>query len=251
MQISFIAVGASGLKQVSEIAKRWQKTEWKDRVNWELFYVGSDSFKKSDWTPIFNSIQDKKLVLLDLMGADKEFCQALYSHLEDFTGDIIVLNASDQKIRSLTRIGKFSMKGMSKMGKDKSSGPDSMRKMMKMIQTMENVGKALPIGKLRDMRNYFWFGKYWRFANEKNIEGMFYLLGKDYLGYKDFPAIKPPETIDEVLIFDPVTKSSYKSLKNYLKDVPHNSAKATVGILFSNNNYPVDTFPVLKELSTL
>ncbi len=249
MQIVFIAVGTSGLNQVRKIGERWEQSQWRDRVNWELHYVGSDAFAQKDWEPILQSILGKRLVLLDLMGVDKEFCQALYSHLDDFPGDIVVLNASEQRIRGLTRLGKFSLQRMSRMGENRSAEQTGMRKMMKMIQRMEAVGEALPIGKLRDMRNYFWLGKYWKFADEQNIENLLFLLGREYLGYKDFPAYQPPVTIDEVILYDPVTKRGYRHLDHYLEDVSLFPEKATIGVLFSNNNYPVDTFPILTELA--
>jgi cobaltochelatase CobN len=251
-RICIIAVGASGLTQVRKLAREWERGPWGRRFQFSLHYIGGDDLDPRDWPNVLDAVEGQDIVFLDTMGAPKDFSDALYDRMTRFSGHIVALNADRMNIRALTRLGSFSMGMMSKMGQRKRPGgdqPTSPAKMIRMARMMERVGRALPIGPLRDMRNYFWLVKYWQLANARNIENMLYLVGRDYLGYKDLPAAQPPVTIDGLLLMAPSpSEGVYETLDDLWRVHPRDASKPTIGLLYNSNTYPVDTHPATARL---
>ncbi|PLC64134.1 magnesium chelatase subunit H [Vulcanisaeta sp. EB80] len=53
----------------------------------------------------------------------------------------------------------------------------------KVLNVVEKVFRTLPLGVLRDYRNYIWLTKYWTYWGERNLENMLKLLLSEYLGF--------------------------------------------------------------------
>jgi cobaltochelatase CobN len=249
--ICIIAVGAAGLNQVRKLTHKWQQGPWRGRLQADLHYVGDDYLDPRDWPAVLESVEGKDIVFLDTMGTPKDFSDALYDRMTHFSGHVVVLNADRMNIRSLTRLGHFSMGMMSRMKRGKrtqSDKPASPNRMMRMVRMMERIGQALPVGPLRDMRNYFWLVNYWQLTNEHNVENMLYLVGREYLGFKDFPRAQPPITIDGLLIMEPDSLAVYETVDDLWRAHPRDASKPTIGLLYNSSTYPVTTHPATARL---
>lgn len=241
--ITIISVSAVGLSQLRALGLR---SPWRERLDLRLQYIGNDALRHADWGPIFASIQGADMLLLDLMGAPANLSRALTQDVARFSGHIVVLNGDTMATRALTRLGGFSMAGMAK--ESETGELPSLDAIQRMTAMMEKVGTLLPVGKLRDMRNYLWLVRYWQFIDPENCEQMLRLLGRDYLGFGDLPKPEPPRTLDQATIYDPTTRQMSPDLRRYRAKVPLNPDRPTVAMLFRNTTYPVDLFPVMGQV---
>jgi len=241
--VTIISVSAVGLSHMRALGLR---SPWRERLNLRLQYIGRDALHPADWEPIFASIQGADILLLDLMGTPKDLSGALVQQIAGFTGHVVVLHGDSMAIRTLTRLGGFSMAGMAK--ESETGEPPSLDAIQRMMAMVEKVGTLLPVGKLRDMRNYLWLVRYWQFANPENCEQMLRLLARDYLGHSDLPKPEPPQTLEQVAIYDPVAHRVYPDLRHYRAEVPAQPHRPNVAVLFRNTTYPVDLFPIAGRL---
>lgn len=241
--ITIISVSTVGLNQMRALG---QQSPWRERLRLRLHYIGRDALRPTDWALVLESIQGADMLLLDLMGAPRDLSSALTQRLTGFPGHIVVLNGDSMATRALTRLGGFSMAGMAK--ESQSGEPPSLDAIQRMTAMMEKIGSLLPVGKLRDMRNYLWLVKYWQFADPENCEQMLRLLARDYLGFGDLPKPEPPRTLDQVAIFDPVARRIFADLRQYHAAFPPDPTRPTVALLLRNTTYPVNLFPVAGQL---
>ena len=238
MKIVVISVSASALNLLAELAPGWPELEL------SLDYVGGVDFDEDRWSETVDRINFGRIVLLDLMGAPQEFCRLVQDRLTGFTGQIVVLNSSLPSLRFLTRLGRFSLKAVGRMAE--GSGPPDMAKMETMMDRAEKLGRRLPVGPLRDMRNYLWLVKYWLFADRDNLTSLLDLLARDYLGLKKRPKPQPPRTREDLSLYHPGQGRVYDSFGQYAECIQPD--KPSVALLFYNNNYPVNTHPAAARL---
>ncbi len=253
MKLCIIAVGASSIIEIEKSCRTWADGPWAGRCEVSTHYVGSDFLSEETWPAIFQSLYQSDLVLLDTMGVPDAFGNALAEGIADFKGHVVVVNATSVAVRSLTRLGGFSLNMMRRMDVDKKDdsekkAPRDPARMMKMVEWMEKVGRAIPVGPLRDMRNFLWISKYWLYGTRINIENMLYLIGREYFGYKDFPKPKPPAVIDDCSIMDPASGRIFKSISHYHESFPPEETKPGLGLFFRSRTYPLDTHPVISRV---
>ncbi len=242
MNLTCIAVGASGLTALDRLVSNDNETYgW---LTTRLHYVGSDSFSRSDWSPVFADLRTSDMVVLDLMGAEREFVEALRLELTDFQGSVVVVNASSRKIRGVAKLGGFSGGMMSGRKRKGSSGGD----MTKMLERLEKLGKAVPVGPLRDMRNYLWIGRYWRFASDDNIASMVALIGREYADRSELPQPSPPVTIERAILLDPANGKTWNSFEEFTSERAWREDAPTVALLFSPGTYPANLHPLTAGL---
>jgi cobaltochelatase CobN len=248
-KICFVAVGSSGLNRVQEILGKWEESNWRKVIEVDLFYVGQDQLDPEIRARIMNSLSGSDFAFLDTMGVPKDFNDALMEQIPALEGEVAVVNSDRMSLRFQTKLGRFSMAGMGRDGimGNGSKAPD-MGKMAKMIQMMETVGKALPVGRLRDLRNYLWLSKYWRFSTPENIENMLFLIGREYFGLRDLPKPSPPQIRDRLCVLDPGSGESFENLDQLWNRTGFNPQRGTVALLYSISNYPVDAYPVVADL---
>ncbi len=252
MKLTCIAVGASALAALTDAVEG--RTDLGIDLKWlesRLHYVGSDSFSRASWDSVFADIPGSDMILLDLMGAEKEFVEALRVELEGFAGAVVVVNASSRKIRGVTRLGSFSgaMMGGGTRGRKHPERSGTRRgDMVRMIERLEKLGKAIPIGPLRDLRNYLWIGMYWRFADKRNLRSLLALVGREYGGRRALPRPEPPKTIDRAVIMVPDTDRIYDSFEAYREAEGWIEGRAAVAVLFSPGTYPANLHPATAAL---
>jgi len=57
-------------------------------------------------------------------------------------------------------------------------------KAFKVINFIERISRTLPLGVLRDYKNYVWLTKYWAFWGKRNLENLLKLILSEYFGVK-------------------------------------------------------------------
>ena len=259
MRLVCIAVGASALTQLERYTADPSADSPSSEYEILLHYVGGDHFGPKDWAPIFRDLEGSDMVLLDLMGVSKDFGETLFTRLIGFSGDIVVINTSLKKMRGLTRLGSFTMKSMSgnmggktgkkeKRNKKEKGAVSAMDKMRRMIDSMEKIGKALPVGPLRDVRNFIWIGKYWRFPTEKNIQSLINCIGRDYFKISSLPKPEAPEIVQVGVIQHPKEEKSYTDYLSYAEEHRFTPEKPMALLLYSQSQYPVNTHPAVADL---
>lgn len=244
MKCTCIGVGATAL---SKLRREVADSSAGRKFQVAAHYVGGDNFDENSWEDVFSDIPDSDLLILDLMGVPVDFAKALDERLEQFEGDIVVVNTSVEKVRKRTRLGRFSTAGMSS-SKDKNPDADTMDKMRKMIGAMEKIGKTLPIGILRDMRNYLWIVKYWRYSSDFNIRQLVCMIGREYFGIGGLPRPLAPEIPENAVIMSPLGRKQYQTYEEWAEAWSFHDEHPRVLLLYSSSPYPVDTHPPTEEL---
>jgi cobaltochelatase CobN len=57
-------------------------------------------------------------------------------------------------------------------------------KVFKVLNTIEKISKVIPLGVLRDYRNYIWLTRYWVYWGRHNLENLFKLILSEYFNVK-------------------------------------------------------------------
>jgi len=252
IHLCIVAVGASAIRATEKVVHTWNAGQWPQRCILTTHYVGSDTFSEQQWPRIFRTIAESNFLLLDTMGVSQEFSDALAEGLAEYRGHIVVVNATSVGVRSLTRLGSFSLGMLRRMGKatpdQRNEQTTDVNRMMQLAGWMEKLGKTLPVGPLRDMRNFFWICRYWFYGTVHNIENMLYLIGREYFGGSDFPVPEPPAVFDDCAIMDPESGRVFKTTRAFFTAFPPDPAKPNVALLFRTKSYPLDTHPVTSTL---
>ena len=256
---------------------------FRDQIRIHPHFVGEQQADAQMLTAIAEDIRGADLLLLDLMGAPAsvvDLCETVLDRNADaggadadpFNGDVVLLGTGSEFLRSCMKLGKFNMASLKKMmpsgmgntpqsamgmgkgskGKDpngrKGGGRHRIPDMEKMLDRMETLGKMIPVGPLKDMRNWLQMSKLWRFAGPDNIRNMLLLICRDYGGFKTLP--KPGALIDysRYVLFDPGELRGFDTLEDLKSAWGWDDGRKTVGVLFYNFNYPNYTAGIFSEI---
>ncbi|MBD3315287.1 MAG: hypothetical protein GF344_05835, partial [Chitinivibrionales bacterium] len=275
MKICILSVSTTALNALASVIK--QQAWVCGSLELCCFFAGNDSLTGKALTESLDTAKASDLVILDLMGVDDQVQRAIGEELQGFAGPVIVTNSDKASVRGLTRLGKFSLAGMSEMGAMKGKRPtamekpeepmgtggdlrkkkpsgmgkmgseganswqDQMRKARRMMAMAEKAGTVLPVGPLRDMRNYFWAAKYWRYADEYNMYNLLCLLAREYGNVSEAPTYKPPREVEDATIFDPREAKSFKSYSAWVKNHEVDTSLPMTVVFYNSGRYPVDT----------
>ncbi len=211
--------------------------------------------------PEAEAFLDTDFLLLDLMGADRELQDALPGLLaRKRPGQVAVVNTDAPTLRTLTRLGSFSMQGMAKKNKKRLSADEEGRidepdpeRMLRMARMMEKAGSALPVGPLLDARNAIWLGRYWRYPSNNNIDSLLSMIGGRYLGVAGLPEPAPPEEIACPVLVDLPDGRRFDSMDELDEAVAAAGRLAPpeagrVGLLFPAGTYPLDSHGITATL---
>ncbi|MEG6585147.1 magnesium chelatase subunit H [Dendrosporobacter sp. 1207_IL3150] len=234
MKLVVISVSNAGLADLAyvngDIAKSFPGS-----LEIKLFYAAKH-IDSEEAERIQDAIIEADCIILDLMGASREYEQLVFLACQTCKGYIVPFGGDNEEIRSLLRLGSFTGKDMrAGMTSGGRVSPEAMTKMMNLAETL---GKVLPVGKLKDMKNYIQIIKYWKNAEEENIRNMLYLIGRDYGGIRSFPKPREPIIIDDTGILEPRISRYYANVAAYRRHEGYDEDKPTIAILFYGHSYP-------------
>jgi magnesium chelatase subunit H len=158
--------------------------------------------------------------------------------------DAAVVFPSMPQVMRLNKMGSFSM---AQLGQSKSVIGEFMKKrrqkkgsgfedaMLKLLRTLPNVLKYLPVEKAQDARNFMLSFQYWLGGSSENLENFFLMLADRYVFTDKAIAGAPqadsfdyaePVTFPDVGIWHPMATQMFEDIKEYLnwyesrKDLP-------------------------------
>ncbi len=239
------------------------KDEMGDIFTFRLYLV--NDLASSDFThaQILKLVEQTQILLFDIRGNNPfvEELVAICHELErddlDFyqTKTIISLVGGNAELRELTQMGSFKASRIpssssQSLGFDEIPDLTNMvKKGIKISQNLSRLGKLLPFGMMRHLRNWTQAMDYWVYGYSgvpENHKNLILFLLKEYLGYK---TIKVPEPlkIPPFGIFDPRYNQYYSTLNAYLEKYPLDPKKQTIGLFFYGGIYFEQTLPILQS----
>ena len=233
MKLVVLSVSNSGL---ADLTYAWRELAAGSLLQLKLFYAAKP-LEREAAGQIRQAVAAADFLLLDLMGASRDYEELVLEAAAVCNGQIAPLGGDNDDIRALLRLGGFSGRDMQQGKNGAPVSPDSLQKMMSMA---EKLGTLLPVGKLKDMKNYVQLIKYWKNAGEENCRSLLCLIGRDYGGLS-LPKPQPPLALEDTGILDPGTARYYTSVAGYRRDAGFDAAKPTIAVLFYGHSYPVRT----------
>lgn len=234
MKIVILTVSNAALSDIVHVSREI-RTAFPGALELNLFYAAKQ-VREGEKERIFQAIQQADFLLLDLMGAAREYEEIVIRAGQGRECQILPIGGDKEEIRNLLRLGSFSAKDM-QQGMQPSARA-SLDSMVRMSNIAEKLGKMFPVGKLKDIKNYIQIIKYWKNAEEENIRNMLYLIGRDYGGKRNFPKPKDPIGAEDTGIFDPAASRYFSSVAEYRRVSGFEEEKPTIALLFYGHNYP-------------
>lgn len=142
--------------------------------------------------------------------------------------DVAVVFPSMPQVMRLNKMGSFSM---AQLGQSKSAIAQFMKKrkeksgagfqdaMLKLLNTLPQVLKYLPMDKAQDARNFMLSFQYWLGGNQENLENFLLMLADKYVvGEAGSAPLKyrEPQTYPDLGIWHPLAPCMYEDVKEYL-----------------------------------
>lgn len=248
MIVCIISVSTTALNAIEVLRKKYPWIH--QSMSLSLWYAGNDTFTSEKVLKSIESALMSDFVLLDLMGVSESAQNALGEALSKFCGNVVVTNSDRQSVRGCTKLGSFGLKKMGNKKGDEQSWEERMKKARSMMRMAEKASSALPVGKLKDVRNYFWITKYWRYANETNIKNLLALLASEYGKIKEVPSYRPPHVVEDLVIYDPRIEQSFQSYSDWQSSSSYRNNTTITAILFNSGRYPVDTHEAVGKFLT-
>ena len=257
--MTFVSVSDAGLRSLSEVVDYFISREefghlFEKEIKMDAYFVGEQKNYSEKISPIKKSILSSDIVLLDLMGAERSIYQAVEESIKEYEKDIVLLGYAGEYLRSREKLGSFSMEKMTKIMEriaEKKSRITLDFDMEKMFERMETLGKLMPFGFLKDMRNWIYLKNYWRCASKENIKNMVFLLCRDYGKIKELPKPKKPIDFSKYVLFDPENLRGFNNFEELKKEWGWKENRNTVGLLFYNFNYPNYSFGIISKIIRL
>ncbi|MFH7030037.1 MAG: magnesium chelatase subunit H [Heteroscytonema crispum UTEX LB 1556] len=152
--------------------------------------------------------------------------------------DVSVVFPSMPEVMRLNKMGTFSL---AQLGQSKSAIAQFMRKrkeksgagfqdgMLKLLRTLPQVLKFLPMEKAQDARNFMLSFQYWLGGSPENLENFLLMLADKYVlkgvEKQNFASLQyePPVVYPDMGIWHPLAPAMYEDVKEYLNW--HNSRK--------------------------
>ena len=157
--------------------------------------------------------------------ADK-VVEAVQPHRERL--DAAIIFPSMPQVMRLNKLGTFSM---AQLGQSKSAIAQFMRKrkensgagfqdaMLKLLRTLPQVLKYLPVEKAQDARNFMLSFQYWLAGSAENLENFFLMLADKYvypeLGLRKSSNYQEPVVLPDLGIWHPLSLQMFEDVKSY------------------------------------
>lgn len=145
--------------------------------------------------------------------------------------DVAVVFPSMPEVMRLNKMGSFSL---AQLGQSKSAIAQFMRKrkeksgagfqdgMLKLLRTLPQVLKFLPMEKAQDARNFMLSFQYWLGGSPENLENFLLMLADKYV-FKDVdkqslpsPTYQAPVVYPDMGIWHPLATTMFEDVKEYL-----------------------------------
>jgi len=196
--------------------------------------------------PIEDEVNSSDIILVDIRG-DIRVGREIPRMLKGKEKTVIVLIAGGQHIFALTRMGKFKGEIIFKPEREKEFNVHTYVKTKKFSELAKKLGKVIPFGMLKDMRNWILAQEYYAEGDSENLKNLILFLLKNYAGVRKIKKVSPPKPQNPYGLYLP-DEYICEDLKEYKKRIQYSEKKPTVGILLYGGMHFDDTKPIADAL---
>lgn len=195
----------------------------------EIKKIYFDEYEKPDvpMEPLEKEIDSSDIILVDIRG-DIRVGRELPRMLEGKEKTVVVLVAGGQHIWKLIKMGKFKGEMIFK-GKEKEFNVHTYIKAKKFSELTKKLGKIMPFGVLKDIRNWVLAQQYFSEGDAENLKNLILLLLKEYGGVKKIGKVPPPQVFNYGLYLP--GKGLFDDIEKYKRMILYEHEKPTVGVL--------------------
>ena len=170
----------TSLRSFFEAAKSVEK-ELGIKLSLDVVYVSD--LDRLDPEGVASRVSKADILLVDIRGAVPSY---LEGSLKTSAARIIVPLVGGTSSIAFLRLGHITGENFARRAKPLDFDADRLdvRRVFRVVDTVEKVSRALPVGVLRDYRNWVWLTKYWAFWGRGNLENMLKLILSEYFGVK-------------------------------------------------------------------
>ncbi|MBD3190582.1 MAG: magnesium chelatase subunit H [Candidatus Heimdallarchaeota archaeon] len=192
-------------------------------------------------------IDKATIILLDIRG-DIRLARELPAILEGETKTIVVLVGAKWNLMALCQMGKFQGKTLFKAPKeDKEFNLESFLKTRRFAKLSKKLGKFLPFGMLKDMRNWVLAQEYYLEGGPENIKNLLLFLLKHYGDEHTIKDVPSPIIQPNFGLYLP-SDTFLEDLEEYKKRIAFDEHKPTVGLFFYGGISFYDTKVIIDAL---
>lgn len=147
---------------------------------------------------VTSKISNANVLLIDVRGALPSYVEEAISNSK---AKIIVPLVGGSGVISYLKLGNLSGKTIAERQKPLDFDADrvDIGKVFKTLNMTERISKRMPLGILRDFRNYVWLSKYWVYWGKQNLKNMIKLIISEYFNVKT-RFEEPRKEIDNCLL---------------------------------------------------
>ena len=179
--VSIVLVSTkTSLRSLFEAASSVEK-ELGVKLSIDVVYVSD--LDKLDPEEVASRISKADALLVDIRGA---IPRHLESSLRASAAKIVIPLVGGAASIAFLRLGHITGETFAKRAKPLDFDADRLdvERVFRALNTVERVSRALPVGVLRDYRNWIWLTKYWAFWGRRNLENVLKLILSEYFGVK-------------------------------------------------------------------
>ncbi len=216
----------------------WMNRNFGLDIGFQYFNVYDVEYERVSTKDYCDALKRADVVLLDIRGGDNIYKLTIESVKKSSARVVVSLVGGSGELIELTRLGKFSPK-VFRSGRFKSffkKDHIDYGTIVRIRDMFEKLGSLIPIGLLRDAKNYVYILKYYEYPVFENMKNMLALILKEYLGLNIDYRINEPLSLPPMGIYDFHTNRVYTSTRDYLENYPYRD-KPLIGILFYGGHH--------------
>ena len=250
MKITFVTVSTPAVRHLADAGRRIERAA-PGALDLKIYFATRE-FDKAKSARLSADIAVADLTFLDLMGSPPGIIDAVYSGLEQSTGDVIPYGNS---AREYFRLGAFNAQmmqgasgeggGMAMMARMREMSSGIMLAQMREMTAEQAAAAGMPPF-VRDMLNYSAANLYFRVADRENIYNLLLTLLGEYGQLpaalaEALPVPKPPREVPDIAYCDPHDMTVYPDFSTFIEKFPIDAAAPLIVLLFYGHSYPSDT----------
>jgi len=214
----------------------------------EIRKIYFDDYENPDVSlePIEKEIDSSDIILVDIRG-DIRVGRELPKMLEGKDKTVVVLVAGNPHIFALTKMGKFRGEKIFKPEREKEFNVHTYIKAKKFSELTKKLGRFIPAGMLKDMRNWVLAQEYYAEGDAENLKNLILFLLKNYAGVREIKKVPPPKPHPPYGLYIPKL-GICEDLEDYKKKMRFDASKPTVGVLLYGHMHFDDTKPIADAL---
>lgn len=218
------------------------KAEHGDILSLKKVYLHDLEKQRISPEEVEREVRTSQVILVDIRGQSR-MSDLLQKLLPKSKATIVVLVGGSSQIFALTRMGSF--RGSDIFKGDRQMDVESFIKAKKFSELTKRIGSVLPLGKLKDMRNWVIAQEYYANYGKENLKGLLLFLGREYGGVR-IKSVPSPQKVLDFGIWWP-GKGSFSELGELQKEIKWDRTKPTIGVFFYGQMHFEDCVPAVKE----